>query len=227
MSVSETEKSLRRRVLYNSIPSGTPEEVIQRAIDLLENEFGDQPEIQYIKLVKRLRQSINHEAFAAKNLLGKMVMLRNKPVQQIGPDPAEGNLGRRAAPSRPTRPVAKVANQDPRSLVFNTMLQHIADAVAKKNPENLVSLRKRFLEAAVKLKMSHECGKQLVSWARSETAAPNISGPDEDLHKIINTAFVWMCEKFGPVDADKLLLYSVQRTEQLPEAYDHPPRDFL
>lgn len=227
MNVSETEKSLRRRVLFNSMPSGTPEDVIQSAIDLLENEFGDQPEIQYIKLVKRLRQSINHEVFAAKNLLGKMVMLRNKPIQEIGPDPSSANSGRSVASPRTARPAAKVANQDPRSLVFNTMLQHIADAVAKKNPENMGSLRKRFLEAAVKLEMSQECGKQLVSWARSETAAPSISGTDEDLHKIINTAFVWMCEKFGPVEADKVLLVSVQRTELLPEAYDHPPRDFL
>ena len=75
--------------------------------------------------------------------------------------------------------------------------------------------------------LSRECGAKLVSWAKSGTTNSSISGTDEELHKIVNTAFVWMCSAFGPVDADKILLMAVNQTEQLPEAFEHSPRKFL
>lgn len=218
MSVSENEKSLRRRVLFNSIPAGTPEVIVQQAIDLLENEFGEEPDLQYVQLVKRLKQSINHEAFAARNLLGKMVMLRNKPFSQIGPDPVGSS-------SSTVRQASSA--QTPREIVFNCMMRAMAEMIAKKNLENLALLRQRFMEAAVKINLSQSCGKMLVAWAKSESAAPSIAGTDEDLHKILNTGFVWMCEKFGPVEADKILLFAVNKAEQLPEAFECSPRNFL
>ena len=57
MSVSESEKSLRRRLLFNSLPAGTSLEIIQQAIDLLDNEFGEEPNLLYGSLVNRLKET--------------------------------------------------------------------------------------------------------------------------------------------------------------------------
>ena len=47
MSVSAEERSMRRRLVANAMPDGTSIEVINRSIEILENEFGDEPQIKY------------------------------------------------------------------------------------------------------------------------------------------------------------------------------------
>ena len=118
-------------------------------------------------------------------------------------------------------------NLSGRDLVFNTLLQHITKTVAKRSPESETAYREHFLSEVLKLKLSSSCGAKLVSWAKSRVSMSPISGTNEELHKIINTAFVWMCGKFGPVVADQVLLHAIKQTEQLSEAFEFPPRDFL
>lgn len=214
--------------MYSSIQKGTPVEVVQRAIDLLDNEFGAEPEIRYTELIKRLRESFDHDAFRSGNLLGRIMMVRNKPASQIGPDPAE-TLPR---PTASSASGSQANNQrqvllSGRDLVFNTLLQHITGAVEKRSPEGAASYRQNFLKEALNMGLSRECATKLVSWSKSNASMSTIAGTDAELHKIINTAFVWMCGKFGPVEADKILLHAVKMTEQLPDAFEHSPRKFL
>lgn len=223
MRVSKTEKSLRRRILYRSLDKGTPAEVIQLAIDLLDNEFGSQSDMRYAALIKRLQEVSDHDAFRSANLLGRIMMVRNKPVEQIGPDPSDPQNGSNVG-SASTQRQAQLKGRD---LVFNTLLQHITAAVAKQKPGSEESYREHFVKNALNLDLGRDCATKLVSWAKSDASMSSIAGTDKDLQKIINTAFVWMCEKFGPVFADKMLLQAVTLTEQLPEAFEDSPRKFL
>ena len=140
-------------------------------------------------------------------------------------------LFQRTAMPRPTNNAKPSAGREVllfgRDLVFNTLLRHISEAVAKRSPQSEASYREHFLKEALKMKLPSDCAAKLVSWAKSGAPMSSITGPDEELHKIINTAFVWMCAKFGPVYADKILLQAVTLTEQLPESFDNSPRDFL
>ena len=196
---------------------------------MLDNEFGNQPEIRYTELIKRLRESFDHDAFRSGNLLGRIMMVRNKPASQIGPDPAETLVRSPEAPSNSAQPAAAQRRVllSGRDLVFNTMLQYITNSISKHSPDSETTYRSHFLKEALNLNLSRECAAKLVSWAKSGVSMSSISGTDEELHKIINTAFVWMCGKFGPVFADKILLLSVKQAELLPEAFDNPPRKFL
>jgi len=225
MSVSKLEKSTRRRILYSSLDKGTPAEVVQLAIDLLDNEFGAQSDMKYSELIKRLQEISDHDAFRSANLLGRIMMVRNKPVEQIGPDPSDPNSGSTggATAAKPKRQVVLKG----RDLVFNTLLKHITASVAKQKQDSEASYRENFVKNALGLDLNPACATSLVSWAKSDAEMSSISGTDKDLQKIINTAFVWMCQKFGPVAADKILLQAVSRTEQLPEAFDDSPRNFL
>jgi uncharacterized protein YbbK (DUF523 family) len=226
MTVSNTEKSLRRRILARSLGENTPASVIQSAIDLLDNEFGDNPEIKYAQLIKRLRESFDHPAFESGNLLGRIMMVRNKPAEQIGPDPAEGRAVEGEAP-KPKEAVPSSVKVEGRALVFNTLLGHITSAVAKRGAEVEASYRKHLLDAALQMSLSPDCGKRLVAWVKSKNEPSAIVGGTAELHQIINAAFVWMCCEFGPVFADKVLISSVNETEKLNEAFEFPPRDFL
>lgn len=226
MSVSTEEKSLRRRILFNSLDKGTPVDIVQSAIDLLENEYGDQPEIRYTELVKKLRESVDHPAFKSGGLLGRIMMVRNKSAEEIGPDPVD-TLPKPSGGSPMASGVAQLTGLEGRDLVFNTLFSHITAAVIQRGQDNDQAYRENFLREALNMNLSQECGSKLVAWAKSSAATSSISGEDAELQKIVNTAFVWMCGKFGPVDADKILLRAVGMAEQLPAAFDHSPRKFL
>lgn len=225
MTVSNTEKSLRRRILARSLGEDTPANVIQSAIDLLDNEFGENPEIKYAELIKRLRESFDHPAFESGNLLGRIMMVRNKPAEQIGPDPAAGPVVEGAAKAKPSG--SGKGSVEGRELVFNTLLGHITSAVGKRGADVEASYRKHLLSEAQQMSLSQDCGKKLVAWVQSESGKSEIAGTTPELHQIINAAFVWMCCEFGPVFADKVLINSVNETEKLSEAFEFPPRDFL
>ena len=228
MSVSSTEKSLRRRILFNSLEKGTPAEVVQNAIDLLENEYGDEPEIRYTELVKRLRDSFDHPAFKSGNLLGRIMMVRNKSADEIGPDPTDAaSAGGASRARRGLNQTAQLTGLAGRDLVFNTLLTQVTTLIEQRGAEKTKSYRENFLKEALKMNLSRECAAKLVEWAKGASTSSAISGTDAELQKIINAAFVWLCGAFGPVDADKILLQSVNRAEQLPEAFDNSPRKFL
>ena len=154
------------------------------------------------------------------------MMVRNKPADQIGPDPADGPVVEGAAP-KSNQEVFTKSNIDGRELVFNTLFGHITSAVAKRGLAVEASYRKHLLSEAQQMNLSQDCGKKLVSWIQSKSATSEITGTTAELHRIINAAFVWMCQEFGPVFADKVLIKSVNETDKLNEAFDFPPRDFL
>lgn len=226
MSVSHQEKSLRRRILFNSLDQGTPVDIVQRAIDLLDNEYGEKPEIRYTELVKRLRESFDHPAFRSKTLLGRMMIVRNKPAEQIGPDPHEtlgrGNVSTAGAPL-----TAKVTGLTGRDLVFNTLATQVALSIQKRGDVKIKACKDFLLGEILNMKLSRECASKVVQWAKGSNVATSISGNDQELHKIVNNLFVWMCGAFGPVEADRILLQAVKHTEQLPEAFECSPRKFL
>ena len=224
MSVSQQEKSLRRRILFNSLDQGTPVDIVQRAIDLLDNEYGNQPEIRYTELVKRLRDSIDHPALKSKTLLGRMMIVRNKTADQIGPDPNETLAKTTAGGVQSSSQVTGLTGRD---LVFNTLMTQIAVAIQKHGDEKFRSCKDFFLGEILKLKLSQVCGSKVVEWAKGSSTATSVTGDDKELHKVINSLFVWMCGAFGPVEADKILLHAVKHTEQLPEAFEFSPRKFL
>ena len=86
MSATTEERSLRRRLIYNAMPTDTPLDIVQQCIGILENEFGEQPEIKYSQLIKRLNESITANLDGNK-MLGKIMLMRRKSADEIGPDP--------------------------------------------------------------------------------------------------------------------------------------------
>ncbi len=227
MSVSESEKSLRRRLLFNSLPAGTSLEIIQQAIDLLDNEFGEEPNLLYGSLVNRLKETLDERRVNLGGLLGKIMVLRNKPVADIGPEPPFSGNSRTAQPAAATQPVGVAGDLTVQDKVFNSLLLGIATAVKQRNADNLQEMTEFLKSEALTMGLATPTSKSLAKWIAMPMDGPKITGNVENLHRIINTCFVWMCKKFGPVDADKILLFGVKTAETLPESFEHSPRKFL
>ena len=212
MSVTTEERSLRRRLVYNAMPTNTPLDIVQQCIGILENEFGEQPEIKYSQLIKRLNESING-GLDGNKMLGKIMLMRRKSADEIGPDPGvAGAAGAGASGAK--------------DVVFNNMFNTIIDQVKNRGPELEKKFRVELPQQCQQAGLKASCLKALAGWAQS--AAPSaISGDAAELHKIINQSFVFMCQKFGPVDADKILHLAINKAGQLPESFEFSPKELM
>ena len=108
--------------------------------------------------------------------------------------------------------------------VFNSLFGFIAADARRRGAS--ASLQEHFQSKADSIGVPQPCLGTVKAWA-STGGAPAIEGTNEDLQKVINSAFVWLCNNVGPVDADKILLTAVKATETLPESFDCSPRTFL
>ena len=212
MSVSTEERSLRRRLVYNAMPDNLSLDIVQQCISILENEFGEQSEIKYSQLIKRLNESITANLDGNK-MLGKIMLLRRKSADEVGPDP--GIVGE-----------ASTGASDAKDIVFNNMFNTITDQVRNRGSELEKKFRTELPKQCQQAGLKASCLKALTGW--SQSAGPSaVSGEPADLQKIINQSFVFMCEKFGPVDADKILHLAINKAGQLPESFEFSPKELM
>ena len=201
-------------------------EIIQQAIDILENEFGEEPNLLYGSLVKRLKESLDERRVNLGGLLGKIMVLRNKSEAEIGPEPpVSANYGRQ--PNQQPATPAIAGDLEAGDRVFNALLQGIAITVKQRGSDNLQELTTYLKEQSGSFRLPARTSTPFKKWLEMPMDSPRISGDVKDLHKIVNASFVWACNKYGPIDADKILLFGVRSAEQLPESFEHSPRTFL
>lgn len=222
MSASEAERTYRRRLLASAMPDGVTTQTLQKSISLLEDEFGSEPNLKYSDLVARLQANLDRAELNVGQLLGRIMTLKKKSPTELGPDPGT-NVDQSSSGSGTGKSPA-LSNMESRLQVFNTLFGHVASDARRRG--SLDALRSHLATKADSMGLPAPCHSTLKSWAIG-AGDPAIQGANEDLHKVINEAFVWLCGNIGPVDAERVFLRAVKATESLPEAFDCPPRTFL
>ena len=168
MSVSEEERSLRRRLVANAMPESASVDVINQAIAILENEFGDEPQIKYSQLVKRLGESIEGNVKFG-SVLGKIMVMRRKPVEEIGPDPGIVES---------SQSIVKLAAQD---VVFNAMFLSIAQQIHQRGATMESDFGSWLSSDAKSWSLTSECLSAIEQWASNPQSAVKMSGSVEQL----------------------------------------------
>ena len=214
MSVSAEERSLRRRLVYNAMPESASMEVINRSIEILENEFGDEPQIKYSQLIKRLSEAIDSNVKFGQ-VLRKIMIMRRKSPEEIGQDPGVQESNKLSV---------KLTPQD---IVFNAMFSSIARQVRQRGKAYQTDFPKWINSNAGSWKLTSACESAIEEWSSSPESSSQLSGSVEQLQKIVNQCFVWMCNKFGPVDTDKILHQAIQAADRIPEAIEFPPKKLM
>lgn len=215
MSVSAEEKSLRRRLVFHAMPEDTSVELVERCMEVLENEFGEDPDIRYGKLIKSLSAAVGG-GLNFGPVLARIMVMRRMSAEEIGPDPCAGG--------KTTRSAAPV---DGKTAVFNTMFDAIVDQIAKRGTASEQKFRSWMKEQIPSSGITGTCAADLDRWATTGTQSSSVDGSIENYQKIVNLSFVWMCGELGPVETDRVLLRAISVAEQIPEAFDFPPRRLM
>lgn len=210
--VTEQERSIRRRLVFNAMPPGTSLDVLQQCIEILENEFGENPDIRYSQLVKRLGESVEGNLNFGP-VLGRIMMMRRKKPEDIGPDPGVDQCQPQAS--------------DPKTIVFSCLFGAICSQVKGRGASRLLDLKRHVNHDVGQWELSGSCRSGLEAWAKSTSDEIRFDGELKDLQRIVNESFVWMCGQFGPVETDKILHRAIQLAEQSPEAFEFPPKNFM
>ena len=213
MNVSSKERSLRRRLLFNAMPKTTSEEVVNLCIDILESEFGDEPDIKYSHLVKRLGEAVEGNMNFGP-VLGRIMIAKRKPLDQIGPDPG----GRRGSSNQ----VKLKAHE----IVLNHMLNQISEHIRNRETQKDAEYRRGLLANCLASPISETCKETLEEWSFDSEASP-VRGSVTDFQRVINESYVWMCIAMGPIEADKFLHHVVASAERLPESFEFSPKSLL
>lgn len=214
---TESERSYRRRILTSALPDDIPAETLRHSLQVLDQDFGEVENLKYKEVLNRIEDNLNAAEVNVNRLLGRIMLLKRKEPAELKPDPRGGGTQKATTATR-------TQLLDPRLKVFNTLFGSIAKHVDRKG--DLDALRAELLDQIVTLDVSPDCGRSVREWSTG-ASDPQIAGSNKDLHKIVNHAFVFMCTRFGPIDADKVLIASVRAAEALPEAFDCSPRKFL
>lgn len=216
---TESERSYRRRLLATALPDEAKGQVLQECLEVLDQEFGNADTLKYSEVIARMERNLAKAEVNTNRLLGRILVLRRKGDKELVPDPllnapagssmGGGNFGGNAAPQHQ---------------VFNTLFGVLAKDAGRRG--KLADLRQNLGQQAFSLGVGSDCVKTITAWAKG-SGEPAIQGSKQELHKVVNFAFVWMCNAYGPVEADKVLVTAVRMAEALPEAFDCSPREFL
>lgn len=213
MNVSSKERSLRRRLLFNAMPETASEKVVNLCLDILESEFGNEPDIKYSKLVKRLGEAVEGNMNFGP-VLGRIMIAKRKPLDEIGPDPG----GRRGA--------SEDVVLEPHETVLNNMLNTISEQIRNRGRANDVEYRRALLANCQASPISGTCKESLEEWSFDSEATP-VRGSVADFQKVINESYVWLCIAMGPIEADKILHQVIATAERLPESFEFSPKSLL
>lgn len=241
MPIDAQELSRRRRIVFHSFSPYATDQAVNTALQVLQDEFADAAMFSSNQFMMRVSQSAPDLGTEKTRIMSRMMQLSKLISDEIGPDPVDHNAVRPAAPraaapaSRPApsapsqtlRPPAAGSTPQLRGIdaVFSALLGALFDQVCRQGETHAI----RFGSGlnAHSSELTSGTRGQVEKWM-NERGEPAIVGATEsDMRTVLHAAYVVMCEEFGPVVADRMLTFAVNRAEQLPDAAVHSPRSLL
>ncbi|MEM9586840.1 MAG: hypothetical protein AAGA03_06130 [Planctomycetota bacterium] len=226
MPVNEQERSLRRRIVFNAMNGNATPQAIHSAIQTLDSEFGDVENLRFNQLIQRLQSTLDSAEANLGKVLGEIMSLRTLPAEEIGPDPLAGKQ-----PATTPNQSASGQTAGPRTglhAVFATLVETIASQLQHRGDDSHLKLANAITSAADVIALGDRVLGPLKQWQKTPVAGglQLLATPDQ-YRVIVHVVYVWLCQKLGPVDADRLLAAGVRQAESLPDAVSNPPRQLL
>ena len=206
--------------------NATPD-AIRSALSTLDREFGSTSELRYNAFVKRLQETIDAAEANLAKVYGEIMRLRTQPAESLGPDPGVGATPAAAAPAAASAPPASdVPAGLPR--VFASMMSTIAEQLRHRSDGSHRSLADALATSPEVIALGDKITAPLRSWRDADAAGtPAVTGTADQYRVLVHVTYVWLCNKVGPVLADRLLQSAVRTAEALPDAVMHSPRQLL
>ncbi|MEM9827588.1 MAG: hypothetical protein AAF958_13435 [Planctomycetota bacterium] len=228
MPVNDQERSLRRRIVFKAMNGNATPAAIQTAIRTLDNEFGEVENLRFNQLIDRLRDRLDSAEANLSKVLGNIMTLRTKSADEIGPDPLRSQAA--GAASKRTGSAAGLAATRREGLadVFGTLVESVVSSLRHRGDNSHQSFLDEWTKCSDVQALAGRVVGPLTDWAADpQPDAFRPVGTVDHFRILVHAMYLWLCEKFGPVDADRMLNQGVRAAEGLPAAVTNPPRQLL
>ncbi len=215
----------RRRRLRLSLESLLPPDQLWHALWVWEREFATTSPFDISGYANRIASELGIPE-SSKALLDQITRGIQAPADGLPADPI-AEMQRHAfqplsaAPSPPMGSAAPTIPLSPPEAVFNRFLETLLASLGKRvvgvgpdGPRDQVAALVRSV------------GGRAPGWIEDPQAKLTGLSPSQ-MSTVINGLYVWTCEELGPVAADPLFGSAVRSTEEMPEAANFSPRQFL
>lgn len=226
MPVNDQERSLRRRIVFNAMNGNATPAAITSAITTLETEFGDVENLRFNQLILRLQATLDSAEVNLSKVLGEIMTLRSLPAEEIGPDPGRGDVVATATVAK--KQPAATPMRSGMHAVFATMLETVAAQLRHRGDDSHLQMVGALTSSPSVNNLGSRIYDAIHLWGQSpDPGKLSIAGTPDEYRVIVHVVYVWLCEKLGPVDADRLLNAAVRAADQLPDAVTNSPRQLL
>ena len=229
MKISDQERSVRRRILFGAMNGNATPAAIRTAIATLDDEFGQTENLRFNQVITRLQQTLDATEVNLGKVLGNIMTLRNLPVDKLGPDPATGSRAdvviRQRDGGESPKPVTVRGGA---GNVFGTLIETIVSHLRHRGDGSHVAIVEAMATSPEVVSLGDRVVDAIRRWRDDESTSPlHVPGTTEHYRVIVHVVYVWLCNRLGPVDADRMLSAAVRTAETLPDAVNHPPRELL
>jgi hypothetical protein len=214
---------LRRRAIYTAMRPYFEDAELLAALQLWQEGYSDKPKFAFTEFLsvccktKELRSQRT-------SILSAIFKALDLPEAQLLPDPLDAEAGNMLIQAKETEAAQKapIANQSTKIFVhfFELLLSQLGDSEA-------LGVRVFVIKHSEQLTMSMIQKNMLSDWLEKKIQTLSIEYELAILRRLVNFAYIALCEYKGPVKADQMLAMTIKNAEPLANQLQVNMHDFL
>lgn len=226
-----TTLSEKRRAIYTGLSEYLHDDALLHATLVWESKYSSQPTFALQRFMSDICAVEARLRPQRGQILQSLVRALSTPPDQLLPDPSPllddyrksrgGDIDipperppTAAAPSSVATPALLEEDaqaSEPMANAFQKLMESLCNELG---PKVSTELRARVLKESAKLNFPERIQRAVVAWGKQGAPLVLNGFPARELTKLINTAYVAMCEMVGPVKSDEVLGRAVEKTER-------------
>lgn len=189
--------ALRRRAIYTGLKPYLEEDALLDALMHWENHFSNAPRFTLQRFVAELCQNPELRSRRADMLLS-LVQALSMPPASLLPDPLQHRV----------TPIASSGNDSAGFVALMTALFSVMPR------DTQYHLRLDMLASLDPRRLPRELLANLQRWLGDKDVLRPVPADNGILRSLVNRCYVLLCERTGPVEADRLLARATEQAQQ-------------
>lgn len=214
---------LRRRAIFTAMRPYFEDAELMAALQLWQENYSEKPKFAFTEFLsvccktKELRSQRT-------SILSAIFKAMDLPEAQLLPDPLDADAGQLLMQTKVIEKAqkAQIANQSTKIFVhfFELLLKQLGDS-------DELGVRVFVIKHSEQLAMSMNQKNMLTDWLEKKIPTLSIEYELAILRRLVNLAYIALCEYKGPVKADQMLALTIKNAEPLANQLQVNMHDFL
>jgi hypothetical protein len=217
----------KRRAVYSALFPYFDTEMLLRAMWIWEENYSTGNGSSLRQFISEITQG-QQAAMVSKKLYNNLMASFLKPLDSLKNDPLEMMIAYRNGKLKiDNKTCNPVFMKTPKNIVFNFIMENLQSIINKESRYRASKVNEYFSANFFNLGLEMDKTKEILQWLESPGLFIGMKYTNKELSKLLHIYYIGICEFYGPQKADSFLNTVIGLAEQLPEARQFPPKNFL